>query len=175
MGAGENPRGEVVPAGGSLQAGMWLVEDGLRFVSPIFTWSPALADDDPLIGADELAGVFDDSIVREWQVIFREIDEVERRLVEQRLKWDEFNESIPAPVALPVVRLQPSEVEHNGKVFQVSPDVALAFRAMIEKHPDRVGLAAVIGAHPERKMAKLPAELKAIVNTSGKGSRLVLS
>jgi hypothetical protein len=75
----------------------------------------------------------------------------------------------------PIVRLQPAEVEWAGKVHQVSPDLALAFYEMVENHPDRVGLTKLIGPHPERKLAKLPADLKAIVDTNGKGSRLKLS
>ncbi len=92
---------------------------------------------------------------------------------------DDTPDAVAEPIGererLPVVQLQPPEVEYNGKHFQVEPDQALAFQAMIENYPERVGLTTIIGAHPERKMEKLPSELKAIVDTSGKGSRLKLS
>ena len=78
--------------------------------------------------------------------------------------------------ALPVVRWEsdPPEIEYNGKVFIVEHDHALAFKAMLEAQPDRVGLTKVLGPHPERKLKQLPGELRALIDTTNKGSRLII-
>src|SRR5262249_25969990 len=73
---------------------------------------------------------------------------------------------------LPVIHNDPQNpsITYAGKCYPVSPDVATAFAAMVEKYPHRVGLSKLIGAHPERKMKSLPAGLKAIVDTNHDGS-----
>lgn len=83
---------------------------------------------------------------------------------------------VEASPALPIVRWEsePPEIEYNGKVFVVENDHALAFKAMLEARPDRVGLTMVLGPHPKRKLEQLPSELRALINTNKQGSRLII-
>ncbi|MEX0611890.1 MAG: hypothetical protein WD738_23885 [Pirellulales bacterium] len=75
---------------------------------------------------------------------------------------------------LPVVRLHPPEIECGGKVYQVSTNQALAFHTMRERYPDRVSLSAEVGHHPDRYIGRLPEELRQLIDTDQRGSRLSL-
>lgn len=80
------------------------------------------------------------------------------------------------PANFPIVYDHPTgrEIEFKGTKYKDTGDCATAFQAMIEAYPERISLAEEIGVHPERKVRRWHADLQAIVDTNGKGSRLNL-
>lgn len=90
------------------------------------------------------------------------------------------SEDLSPPNKLPVCvkRDNPAEplLVIGSTAYSVTPDCAAAFDAMVASYPERVGLsnAELLGAHPERKIAKWPEPVRSIVDTNGKGSRISL-
>jgi hypothetical protein len=109
-------------------------------------------------------------------VIDRHLDDVTIAYVEECISanmalHDKYGGPKPT---LPVVQLEPPEITFGGKVFKVTGNQALAFQKMRDRHPDRVSLSKEVGHHPSRYIETLPDELKALVDTDARGSRLNL-